>query len=128
MNMKKLLTFITLMVFTIAISVAYADEIIAFGSNKDIGTFLYEDAFAARDTVLADKEAASSTPGGDEIPLFGSNKDIGTMLYEDAFAVPETAMAGRDARGSAAGGVANVDENTRIWDTLLSPVGGSDLP
>jgi hypothetical protein len=126
--MKKLVTFITLMVFTIAISVAFADEIIVFGSNKDIGALLYEDTFAARGPVFGEKEAISSAMGGDEVPVLGSNRDVGTMLYEDAFAAHETAMAGREERGYAAGGVANVDENTRIWDNALGVPGGSDLP
>jgi len=126
--MKKLVTFVTLMVFTIAVSAAYADDIVVFGSNKDIGTLLYEDTFAARGPVLGEKEAISQAMSGDEIPVLGSNKDVGTMLYEDAFATHETAMAGREERGSAAGGVANVDENTRIWDNALGAPGGSDLP
>jgi hypothetical protein len=126
--MKKIVTLITLMVLTIAISAAYADEIIVFGSNKDIGTVLYEGTFSARGPVLGEKEAINTAMSGDEIPVLGSNKDVGTMLYEDAFASHETAMAGREERGSAAGGVANVDENARIWDNALGAPGGSDLP
>jgi hypothetical protein len=124
--MKKIVTFITLMVLTIAISAAYADEIIVFG----IGTLLYKDTFATRGPVpvIEEREAISPAMGGDEIPVLGSNKDVGTMLYEDAFAAHETAMAGREERGYAAGGVANVDENTRIWDNALGVPGGSDLP
>jgi hypothetical protein len=126
--MKKIITFITLMVLTIAISATYADEILVFGSNKDTGTLIYEDTFVARAPVLGENESIRSAMSGDEIPVLGSNKDVGTMIYEDAFAAHETAMAGREESGSAAGGVANVDENTRIWDNALGAPGGSDLP
>ena len=126
--MKTLITVITMMVLTITFSVAYADEVLVFGSNKDIGTLLYEDAFAAHDRIMADKGEISSAAGGDEIPVFGSNKDIGTVLYEDAFAANDKAMAYKEERGAAAGGLVKEDESARIWDTLFGPVGGSDLP
>jgi hypothetical protein len=112
--MKIFTTILTVMAFTIAIGVAYADEF-PIMAGKDVGTELYVSAFAAPDTAISKDFAVK---GEREVPM-----EIGTALYHDAFL-----MNSSEARGEAAGGVANVDENTRIWDTLLSPVGGSDLP
>jgi hypothetical protein len=116
MHMKTLTTIITVMALSLAIGVAYADEFPIMG-GKDVGTELYLNAFAAPDTAISKD---FSLIGEREMPM-----EIGAALYHDAFSVRDSAS---DARGSAAGGVANVDENTRIWDTLLSPEGGSDLP
>ena len=112
--MKTFTTIMTVMAFTIAIGVAYADEF-PIMAGKDVGTELYLSAFAAPDTAISKDFAVK---GEREVPM-----EIGTALYHDAFLAKRS-----EARGEAAGGVANVDENTRIWDTLLSPVGGSDLP
>ncbi len=112
--MKIFTTILTVMAFTIAVGVAYADEF-PIMAGKDVGTELYVSAFAAPDTAISKDFAVK---GEREVPM-----EIGTALYHDAFL-----MDNSEARGEAAGGVANVDENTRIWDTLLSPVGGSDLP
>ena len=112
--MKTFTTIMTVMAFTIAIGVAYADEYPIMG-GKDVGTELYLSAFAAPDTAIRHDFAMK---GESEVPM-----EIGTALYHDAFSAKSS-----EARGEAAGGVATVDENTRIWDTLLSSVGGSDLP
>jgi hypothetical protein len=112
--MKIFTIVMTVMAFTISIGVAYADEF-PIMSGKDVGTELYLSAFAAPDTAISKDFAVK---GEREVPM-----EIGTALYHDAFLTKSS-----EARGEAAGGVANVDENTRIWDTLLSPVGGSDLP
>lgn len=112
--MKTFTIIMTVMAFTIAIGVAYADEF-PIMAGKDVGTELYLSAFAAPDTAISRDFAVK---GEGEVPM-----EIGTALYHDAFLVKRS-----EARGEAAGGVANVDKNTRIWDTLLSPVGGSDLP
>jgi hypothetical protein len=116
MHMKTLTTIITVMALSLAIGVAYADEF-PIMAGKDVGTELYLNAFAAPDTAISKD---FSVIGEREVPM-----EIGAALYHDAFSVRDSAS---DAKGSAAGGVANVDENTRIWDTLLSPAGGSDLP
>jgi hypothetical protein len=115
-HMKKLTTIIIVMALSLAIGVAYADEF-PIMAGKDVGTELYLSVFAAPDTAISKDFSAI---GKREVPM-----EISAVLYHDAFDVGDSAS---DARGSAAGGVANVDENTRIWDTLLSPVGGSDLP
>ena len=112
--MKIFTTILTVMAFTIAIGVAYADEF-PIMAGKDVGTELYLSAFAAPDTAISKDFAVK---GEREVPM-----EVGTALYHDAFL-----MDSSESRGEAAGGVANIDENTRIWDTLLSPVGGSDLP
>ena len=112
--MKKFTTIMTVMAFTIAIGVAYADDF-PIMAGKDVGTELYLSAFAPPDTAISKDFAVKGEVAG---PM-----EIGTALYHDAFLEKRS-----EARGEAAGGMANVDENTRIWDTLLSPVGGSDLP
>jgi len=116
--MKTLITVITMMVFTIAIGAAYADEF-PIMSGKDVGTELFLSASAPTDTAISKDFAVKGEP---IVPM-----EIGTQLYHEAFLVKDTAMDS-EARGAAAGGVAKEDENARIWDTLLSPVGGSDLP
>jgi hypothetical protein len=113
LTMKIFTTIMTVMALTIALGVAYADEF-PIMAGKDVGTELYLSAFAAPDTAISRDFAVK---GEREVPM-----EIGTALYHDAF------LTKRSEKGEAAGGVANVDENTRIWDTLLSPVGGSDLP
>jgi len=117
-TMKIITTIMTVMAFTIAIGVAYADEF-PIMAGKDVGTELYLSAFPIADTAIA-KDFGVKGERMSEVPV-----EIGTALYHDAFLVNDTAS---ESRGEAAGGVAKEDENTRIWDTLLSPVGGSDLP
>jgi hypothetical protein len=114
LTMKTFTTIMTVIAFTITLGVAYADEF-PIMAGKDVGTELYLSAFAAPDTAISKDFAVK---GEREVPM-----EIGTALYHDAFL-----MKSSEVRGEAAGGEAKVDENTRIWDTLLSPVGGSDLP
>jgi len=71
---------------------------------------------------------AIGTAYADEMPVFGGTKDVGTELYNDAFAAHDSAQADKEVKGSAAGGVAIEDENSRIWDDLLRPTGGSEAP
>jgi len=112
--MKIFTTIMAVIAFTIVIGVAYADDF-PIMAGKDVGTELYLSAFAAPDTAISKDFAVK---GEIAVPM-----EIGTALYHDAFLAKRS-----EVRGEAAGGVANIDENTRIWDTLLSPVGGSDLP
>jgi hypothetical protein len=117
--MKTLMTVITIMVFTIAIGTASADEF-PIMSGKDVGTELYLSAFAPPDTAVSKDFAVK---GERIVPM-----EIGTQLYHEAFLVKDAAMETSEARGAAAGGVAKEDENTRIWDNLFGAPGGSDLP
>jgi hypothetical protein len=119
--MKTLITIMTMMVLTIIIGVAYADDF-PIMNGRDIGTELYLNAFPVSDTAIS-KDFGVKGVRASEAPM-----EIGAALYRDAFSVKDEPMGSSEARGAAAGGVAKEDENARIWDTLLSPVGGSDLP
>lgn len=64
----------------------------------------------------------------DELPAFTDRKDVGTELYNDAFAPKDQALGASEVRGAGAGGVSTIDEKTLIWNALMGPDGGSDLP
>ena len=62
--MKTILTVAVMMLFVLAVGTAYADDVPVFGGIKDVGTELYNDAFAAHDSAQADKEIKGSAAGG----------------------------------------------------------------
>ena len=64
--MKTILTVAVMMLFVLAVGTAYADDVPVFGGIKDVGTELYNDAFAAHDSAQADadKEVKGSATGG----------------------------------------------------------------
>lgn len=75
--MKTLITILSMMVLTIAIGTAYADEMPVFGGTKDVGTEIYHSAFAAPGETLADKEVVGSAAGGI------SREDENTMIWDN---------------------------------------------
>ena len=131
--MKKIITIVAAMVLILAFVTAYADEMPTMTTeSKDIGNMLYLDeapghAHVKRirgDLLYTPQDVLSPTARKDfsgpvvaETPI-----EVGTALYNSAF---ETKLA-EDIIGSAAGGGAKEDENTRIWNNLLSVPGGSD--
>ena len=96
---------------------AFADEFTPLMSTKDVGTVLYDDAQTVG-AILSEPRDFSAGIIPEEVTL-----DVGTALYNEQFAEHASIE-----RGSAAGGMQGVDENTRIWDNLVGPAGGSDLP
>jgi hypothetical protein len=104
------------MVFFLAFSLAFADE----AEIKDMGALLFEEAPTAMF-----KEA------GMTVPVEEVARDLGTELYETYLAHEKELAA---PRGIAAGGLGaerarkEVDENTKIWNSIFGPPeGGSDL-
>ena len=115
--MKKIITIVAVMIFVFAIGSVLADEMPIMTDSREVGTLLNMEAPGKFIS------ASARDFGG---PLVSETiVDVGTALYNSAF---ETKFAEAGVRGSAAGGVAKEDENTRIWDNLLSAPGGSDLP
>jgi hypothetical protein len=143
--MKRIITIVAAMVIVLTVVTAFADQMpILTTESKDAGTMLYlEEApghahpkrfqgdllYEPKDVISPTAKQDFSGPnvaaniGNDELPVFGSNVDSGAALYESAFATKPVGIT-----GMAAGGVAREDKNTRIWDNLMGPLGGSDLP
>jgi len=63
-------------------STAGGDEIPLFGSNKDVGTMLYEDAFAAQKTAMAVRETSGSAAGG------VAKEDENTRIWDNLLGSP----------------------------------------
>jgi hypothetical protein len=80
--MKTLFTVAVMLLFLLAVGTAYADEMPVFGSNKDVGTELYIDAFAAHDPALADREAKGSAAGG------VAKEDERTRIWDSLLGAP----------------------------------------
>jgi hypothetical protein len=132
--MKRIITIVAALVFVLAFVTAFADEMpILTTESKDAGTLLYlEEApghahpkrfqgdlfYRPEDVIKPTAKKDFSGPVVEEKLV-----DSGTALYESAF---ETRPVG--ITGMAAGGVAREDENTRIWDNVMGPPGGSDAP
>jgi len=113
--MKKVFTIVAAMVFVFAIGSALADEMpIMTSDSRDVGTLLNTEA---PESVLI---AAPAKDFGHP-PVPEQLVDVGTALYLSAF---ET-KSDEAVTGAAAGGVAREDENTRIWDHIMGPPGGS---
>jgi hypothetical protein len=131
-SMKTFITITTMVVLTLAVGLAYADEF-PIGNTKDVGTELYDSAFRVHDTSSMRTEALVNDerfalPDDDVIASLATMNDTGSRIYADAFEKGDVAMADRGVKGSAAGGMAKDDERTIIWDNLLGAPGGSDLP
>ena len=116
--MKISITIAVMAVLTLTFGIAYADQL--SNPSRDLGTELYISAFPIHDTAI---EARDFGVTGKRFS--GELVDIGTALYED-FLMKEEMVARSEAVGSAAGGVAKEDENSRIWDDLLKPTGGTE--
>jgi len=110
--MKNVTSIVTAMAFVLAFGSAFADEIVP---NNNIGTEVYDNAFKA-DHVVKGSRDFGAKPGLTEDTI-----EVGAVLYESAFAKDDSMLGETEARGSAAGGMADIDENTRIWEELLSP-------
>jgi hypothetical protein len=118
--MKTYMTIAAMVVLTLAFGLAYADEF-PVALKDDAGTVLYIGAFPIDDTAGAARDFG--VIGADRSDAI---VDVGTALYNDR--INDSTMASSEVKGSAAGGLAKEDENTRIWDDLLKPTGGSDAP
>jgi hypothetical protein len=130
--MKKIITITAALVFVLAFVTAFADEMpILTTESKDAGTMLYlEEApghahpkqfkgdlfYRPEDVIRPTAKKDFSGPIVEEKLV-----DSGTALYETAFETKPVAIT-----GMAAGGVAREDENTRIWDNLMGPLGGNE--
>ena len=127
--MKKIITIVAVMMFVFAIGAVLADEMPTMTwESKDTGTMMYNEAQTQPkrfegDLLYEPQDVLSPTAKKDfgHQPVSDKVVDVGTQLYNSAF---ETEIA-REVTGAAAGGVAKEDENTRIWDNLLSPPAGS---
>lgn len=80
--MKTIFSVVIMMLFVLAVGTASADEMPVFGSNKDVGTELYIDAFAAHDTALSDREAKGSAAGG------VAKEDENTRIWDNLLGAP----------------------------------------
>ena len=116
MYMKKIITIVAVMLFVTAVGSVFADQIPSIRDSREVGTLLNTEA----------PGKVISAPAHDfGRPLVSDALvDVGTVLYMSAF---ETKPA-EGTSGAAAGGVAQEDENIRIWNNLLGAPGGSDLP
>lgn len=132
--MKRAITIVAAVVFVLTFVTAFADEMpILTTESKDAGTMLYLEEAPGHahpkrfegDLFYEPKDVIKPTAKKDFSGPIVEEKlvDAGTALYESAF---ETKLAG--ATGMAAGGVVREDENTRIWDNVMGPPGGSDAP
>jgi len=137
--MKRTVTIVAAMVFVLTLVTAFADEMpVLTTESKDAGNMLYLEEAPGHmhpkrfhsDLLYEPKDVISPTARKDFSGLSGpvvseTIVDTGTALYNAAF---ET-KAVEGMRGAAAGGVGRTeDRNTRIWDNLFGPSGGSDLP
>ena len=133
--MKRIIVAVAAMVFVLAFVTAFADEMPIMTESKDVGTMLYlEEApghahikqfrgdlfYEPQDILSPTAKKDFSGPVISEKPV-----DVGVALYQSAF---ETKLVEPGITGVAAGGVAREDETTRIWDNLMGPPGGSELP
>jgi hypothetical protein len=134
--MKRIITIVAAMVLVLAFVTAFADEMPIFSTvSKDAGNMLYLEegpghAHPKRfqgDLLFEPKDVIKPTAKQDFSGPIVEEKlvDSGTALYESAFG---TKLVEPGITGMAAGGVAREDVNTRIWDNLMGPSGGSDLP
>ena len=134
--MKKIITIAAALVFVLAFVTAFADEMpILTTVSKDAGNMLYLEEAPGHahpkrfvgDLFYEPKDVVSPTARKDFGGPIVEEKlvDSGTALYESAF---ETKLVEPGITGMAAGGVGREDKNTRIWDNLMGPPGGSDLP
>jgi len=132
--MKRIITIVAAVVFVLAFVTAFADEMPVLTTvSKDAGNMLYLEEAPGHahpkrfegDLFYEPKDVIKPTAKKDFSGPIVEEKlvDSGTALYESAF---ETRPVG--ITGMAAGGVAREDGNTRIWDNLMGPPGGSDLP
>jgi hypothetical protein len=132
--MKRIITIVATVVFVLAFVTAFADEMPVLTTvSKDAGNMLYLEEAPGHahpkrfegDLFYEPKDVIKPTAKKDFSGPIVEEKlvDSGTALYESAF---ETRPVG--ITGMAAGGVAREDGNTRIWDNLMGPPGGSDLP
>jgi hypothetical protein len=106
--MKSLITIMTIIVLTFAVT-AFADDP-ADMDTRDTGTMLYQ-------------ESLTRAPVHFEAKIINEEKqvDVGVAMYEQYLA-EEKALAESGGRGVAAGGtgaVKEVDENTRIWESIF---------
>lgn len=125
-NMKTYMTIAAMAVLTLAFGSAYADQLP--NPSRDIGIELYLSAFPIHDSAVAAKDfSVIGKREPDVFPGSAAIDEVGTALYKD-FLMEDAMLATSEARGSAAGGVAKEDESARIWDDLLRPAGGTDLP
>jgi hypothetical protein len=133
--MKRIITIVAAMVFVLTIVTAFADEMPIFSTeSKDAGTMLYLEEAPGHahpkrfqgDLLYRPEDVIRPTAKKDFSGPIVEEKlvDAGTALYESAF---ETKVV-PGITGMAAGGVVREDENTRIWDNLMGPPGGSELP
>ncbi len=132
--MKRIIVAATALVLVLAFVTAFADEMPIMTESREVGTLLnieapgpvhakrfHGDLFYEPQDVLAPRAKKDfSGPLVSETPV-----DVGTALYQSAFG---TKLAEPGITGMAAGGVAREDETTRIWDNVMGPPGGSDLP
>jgi hypothetical protein len=134
--MKKIITIVAALVLVLAFVTAFADEMPIFSTvSKDAGNMLYLEEAPGHahpkriqgDLLYEPKDVISPTARKDFSGPLVEEKlvDSGTALYESAF---ETNLVEPGITGMAAGGVGREDKNTRIWDNLMGPPGGSELP
>ena len=134
--MKRIITIVAAMALVLAFVTAFADEMpILKTDSRDVGTMLYLEEAPGhmhpkqfrRDLFYEPKDVISPTARKDfSGPLVSETTvDVGTALYQSAF---ETKLVEPGITGVAAGGVAREDGNARIWDNLMGPPGGSELP
>jgi hypothetical protein len=132
--MKRIIVAATALVLLLAFVTAYADQLPIMTESREVGTLLNIEAprhmhekqfrgdlfYTPQDVISPRAKKDFSGPLVAETPV-----DVGTALYQSAF---ETKLAEPGITGMAAGGVAREDETTRIWDNVMGPPGGSDLP
>lgn len=90
---------------------AFADDL-AIMNTPDTGTVIYA-------------ASLDRAPIGHEGKFVAENPlaDAGVMLYESFLA--DRAEAGKGVAAGGRGGEPMVDENTRIWDSLVAPSFGA---
>jgi hypothetical protein len=132
--MKRIVVAATALVLLLAFVTAYADQLPIMTESREVGTLLNIEApgtvhaerfhgglfYKPEDMISPRARKDFSGPLVAETPI-----DVGTALYQSAFG---TKLAEPGITGMAAGGVAREDETTRIWDNVMGPPGGSDLP
>ena len=115
-SMKTFIAIAAVMIVTLAVGLAYADEFpIAVkdetGREALLGSFPIDNGITARDFTSNYKS--------------DYQVETGTALY-NAHVMKDEMVAGSDVEGSAAGGMAPGDQNAKIWDDLLKPTGLSE--
>jgi len=113
--MKLFVAIVTTVALSLAAAPAFADDLAAMNTGKDLGIELYESSVEFRGA--APEEVAI-------IPVEEGFRDIGTELYETHLA-REAERAEKRVEGIEAGG-AGAEEVVKEFDYLGST--GSDLP